>query len=97
MTAAYNALQKLAYTSTVAFGVLAFLTGLVMYKPMQFSLLAALMGGFHLVRIWHFLAMCGFLAFIPGHFIMVAIHGWSNFYSIFVGWKKDPEYASARK
>jgi len=67
-----------------------------MYKPMQFSLLAALMGGFHMTRIWHFLAMCGFLAFIPGHLLMVAIHGWSNFYSIFVGWKKNPEYVSAR-
>jgi len=97
VTEAYNALQKLAYTSTVAFGILSFLTGLVMYKPMQFSLLAALMGGFHMTRIWHFLAMCGFLAFIPGHLIMVAIHGWSNFYSIFVGWKKGPEYVSARK
>ncbi len=92
VTEAYNALQKLAYTLTVAFGAMSFLTGLVMYKPMQFSLLAALMGGYHLARIWHFLAMCGFLAFIPGHLIMAAVHGWRNFYSISIGWKRDPEY-----
>ena len=91
VTEAYNSLQKLAYTSTVFFGVVSFLTGLVMYKPMQFTLLAALMGGYHLARVWHFLAMCGFLAFIPGHLIMVAIHGWSNFWSIFIGWKRGPE------
>ncbi|MCU1286206.1 MAG: Thiosulfate reductase cytochrome subunit (rane anchoring protein) [Acidobacteriales bacterium] len=92
VTEAYNPLQKLAYTSAVAFGVLSVLTGLVLYKPVQFSLLAAMMGGFHYARIWHFAAMLGFLAFIPGHLIMVAIHGWDNFYSMMIGWKRDPEY-----
>ena len=36
--------------------------------------------------------MCGFLAFTPGHLVMVALHGWNNFASMLVGWKKDPEY-----
>jgi thiosulfate reductase cytochrome b subunit len=36
--------------------------------------------------------MCGFLAFIPGHLIMVALHGWANFFSMFSGWKREPEY-----
>jgi Ni/Fe-hydrogenase b-type cytochrome subunit len=92
VTEAYNPLQKLAYTSSVGFGVLSVLTGLVLYKPVQFSWLAAMMGGFHWARVWHFAAMCGFLAFIPGHLIMVAIHGWDNFYSMMIGWKRDPEY-----
>ena len=90
--AAYNPLQKLAYTSTVFFGVLSTLTGLVLYQPAQFWWLAWLMGGFHYARIWHFLSMCGFLAFIPGHLIMVLLHGWNNFYSMVTGWKRDPEY-----
>ena len=34
--AAYNPLQKLAYTFTIFFGAMSFLTGLVMYKPVQF-------------------------------------------------------------
>jgi thiosulfate reductase cytochrome b subunit len=92
VTETYNPLQKLAYTSAVAFGVLSVLTGLVLYKPVQFWWLAALMGGFHFARGWHFLAMVGFLSFIPGHLIMVAIHGWDNFYSMMIGWKRDPEY-----
>jgi Ni/Fe-hydrogenase b-type cytochrome subunit len=92
VTEQYNALQKLAYTATVMFGVLSTLTGLVLYKPVQFSWLASAMGGFHLARIWHFVAMCGFLAFIPGHLIMVVLHGWANFASMLVGWKRDPEY-----
>ena len=92
VTEQYNPLQKLAYTSTVGFGVLSFLTGLVLYKPAQFSWLAFLFGGFHLTRIWHFASMCGFVAFVPGHLIMVALHGWSNFYSMLSGWKREPEY-----
>ena len=90
----YNSLQKLAYTLTVLCGALSLATGLVLYKPIQFSWLAWPMGGYHLARIWHFAAMCGFLAFIPGHLIMVLLHGWSNFYSMLVGWKRDPEYLS---
>lgn len=89
---AYNPLQKLAYTQTIACGVLSTLSGIVMWKPVQFSWLAFLLGGFHLTRVWHFIAMCGFLAFIPGHLVMVLLHGWNNFYSMIIGWKKDPEY-----
>jgi len=92
VVAAYNPLQKLAYTSTVFFGAVSFLSGLVMYKPVQFWWLTALLGGFRLARVWHFMAMCGFVAFIPGHLIMVALHGWNNFYSMITGWKRDPEY-----
>jgi len=92
VTGQYNPLQKLAYTSTILFGIASALTGLVLYKPVQFSWLAWPMGGFHLARLWHFVAMCGFLAFIPGHLVMVVLHGWSNFFSMLVGWKKDPEY-----
>src|SRR3981081_4250578 len=90
-TGQYNPLQKLAYTSTILFGVLELLTGLVLYKPVQFSWLAFLFGGFHLTRVWHFAAMCGFLAFIPGHLIMVVLHGWANFYSMLSGWKREAE------
>ena len=54
--------------------------------------LAFLFGGFHVTRLWHFTAMCGFLTFIPGHLIMVVLHGWANFYSMLSGWKREPEY-----
>jgi hypothetical protein len=26
--------------------------------------------------------------------VMVVLHGWNNFVSMFTGWKKDPEYRS---
>lgn len=91
-TEAYNPLQKLAYTTIVLCGALSVLTGIVILRPVQFSGMAWLMGGFHLARIWHFVAMCGFVAFIPGHLVMVALHGWNNFMSMVRGWKKNPEY-----
>ncbi len=95
VTDAYNPLQKLAYTWSVFCGAASLLTGIVMYKPVQFAWLGFLLGGYHIARLWHFLAMCGLLAFIPGHLIMVALHGWNNFYSMLTGWKKDPEYLRA--
>ncbi len=94
LRAQYNPLQKLAYSSMIACGALALASGLVMYKPVQFSWLGWFLGGYHLARIWHFVALCGFLAFIPGHLIMVALHGWTNFASILTGWKKNPEYGT---
>ena len=45
---AYNPLQKHAYTSVIGLGVLSVLTGFAVWKPVQFSWLAWLMGGFHL-------------------------------------------------
>src|SRR5437899_2492913 len=59
-TEAYNPLQKLAYTSAVGFGVLSALSGIVLYKPVQFWWLAVPFFGFHWARGIHFAAMCGF-------------------------------------
>ena len=63
----------------IALTGLAVLTGLALYKPVQLAWLVNLLGGFRFVRLLHFAAMCGLLAFIPGHLVMVALHGWNNF------------------
>ena len=94
ITAQYNALQKLAYTAVLLLGGLLMWTGAVMYKPAQLSLLGAPFGGYHNARVVHFLAMCGLVAFVPGHLIMVAIHGWDNARSIVTGWKRHPGYGT---
>jgi Ni/Fe-hydrogenase b-type cytochrome subunit len=91
---AYNPLQKQAYTSAIGLGVLSVLTGLVVWKPIQFSWLAWLMGGFHYARIWHFAVMWAILFFVLGHLVMVVLHGWNNFMSMLTGWKKNPEYGA---
>ena len=92
VTQPYNPLQKLAYTSVIGLGVLSVLTGMVLYNPVQFSLLSRLMGGFHWARVWHFAVMCGLVLFVVGHLVMVILHGWNKLVSMLTGWKKNPEY-----
>jgi thiosulfate reductase cytochrome b subunit len=91
---AYNPLQKMAYTSALALGIISVLTGLAIWKPVQFSGLAWLMGGFQRARLWHFLVMWALIFFVIVHLIMVVLHGWNNFMSMLTGWKNDPEYLS---
>ena len=67
----HNALQKLAYTSIVVFGALAVLTGVAIYKPLQFSWLTALVGGYQAARYWHFWTVWIFVAFTIVHVIIV--------------------------
>ncbi len=88
-TETYNPLQKKAYTFAIILGLLSVLTGFAIWKPVQFSWLAWLMGGFHLARVWHFVVMWAMLAFIFGHLVMVGLHGWNNFVSMITGWKKN--------
>jgi Ni/Fe-hydrogenase b-type cytochrome subunit len=88
----YNPLQKMAYTSAIALGLLSVLTGIILYNPVQFSFLALLMGGFHLARLWHFCVLCALLLFVLGHLVMVILHGWNNFMSMLTGWKRSSEY-----
>lgn len=90
-TQPYNALQKLAYTLVIVLGICSTITGILLYKPVQFSFTIYLFGGFNLVRFWHFASMCFFLLFIVGHIVMVILHGWNNFLSILVGWKQNPK------
>jgi thiosulfate reductase cytochrome b subunit len=82
---AYNSLQKLAYTLVIGLLVALVVTSAALHKPVQLSWLATLLGGFRLARVWHFAAMCGLLAFIPAHVLMVALHGWRNFASMWIG------------
>jgi thiosulfate reductase cytochrome b subunit len=85
ITETYNALQKMAYSAVILLALLSIVTGFALDKPVHLSWLVEAMGGFRLVRVWHFAAMCGVLSFIPGHLVMVALHGWRNFASMWTG------------
>jgi Ni/Fe-hydrogenase b-type cytochrome subunit len=67
----HNPLQKLAYTTVVILGAIALLTGLAIYKPLQFSWLTALFGGFQAARYWHFWIVWIFVAFSVTHVLLV--------------------------
>ena len=84
-TGTYNPLQKLAYSVVLLLIAMSLLTGFALYNPGQLTWLVYALGGFRLTRVWHFAAMCGLLAFIPGHVVMVALHGWRNFAGMWTG------------
>lgn len=69
----YNAVQRAAYTGVIGVVVVLILSGLAIWKPVQFQELAALMGGFEGARWVHFIAMSLVVLFIIVHVVMVAL------------------------
>ncbi len=69
----YNAVQRAAYVGVIAVIVVLVLSGVAIWKPVQFQELAALMGGFNGARVVHFVAMALVVAFVAIHVFMVAL------------------------
>ncbi len=69
----YNAVQRAAYVGVIGVIVVLVLSGLVIWKPVQFRELGAAMGGFEGARILHFFAMSLTVLFILVHVVMVAL------------------------
>ncbi len=63
----YNAAQRLAYVLAIAALLLAILSGLALWKPVQLQEIAAVMGGYEGARRAHFFAMSALVLFIVGH------------------------------
>lgn len=69
----YNAVQKFAYLAVIADIALVVLSGLAIWKPVQFALLRIAMGGFDNARVVHFVAMSVLVGFFAVHVAMVAL------------------------
>lgn len=69
----YNTLQKLAYLFVIVDLIVIVVSGLAVWKSVQFPLLRELMSGFDNARIVHFIAMAALMAFVMVHLLMVAI------------------------
>ncbi|MGA7782283.1 MAG: cytochrome b/b6 domain-containing protein [Paraburkholderia sp.] len=69
----YNAIQKLAYLVVIVDIALLVLSGLAVWKSVQFPLLRTLMGGYDNARVVHFVAMSVLVAFFVVHVVMVAL------------------------
>jgi len=61
------------YVGVLLLGLLLVLSGLSIWKPVQFSGLVYLMGGFTIARYVHFFAMSGIMLFVVVHVAMVAL------------------------
>lgn len=69
----YNNVQKLAYLFVVLDLIVIVLSGLVLWKSVQFPMLRELLGGYEFARRIHFCAMALLVAFFVVHLVMVAL------------------------
>ncbi len=71
--AAYNAVQKLLYLGVILAAVVIVLSGVSIWKPVQFQDLTALFGGYDRARYVHFFAMSTIVAFLAVHVALALI------------------------
>lgn len=83
----YNAAQRIAYTAIIIMGFGSLITGLAIYKPVQFNTLTWLCGGYHAARIEHFVLTIGYVFFFIIHVVQVVLAGWRNFQSVITGFE----------
>ena len=83
----YNAAQRIAYSAIIVMGIGSVVTGLSIYKPVQFSWLMWLCGGYEAARIEHFILTIGYCLFFVIHIIQVILAGWKNFQSMVTGFE----------
>jgi len=69
----YNAVQRLLYLGVILAGVVIVLSGLSIWKPVQFQELTALFGGYERARYVHFFAMSAIVAFLAVHVALALI------------------------
>ena len=69
----YNAVQKVLYIVVILACISQALTGLSIWKPVQFSGLVALFGGFQTARVIHFAGMVVIVGFIVVHVLLALL------------------------
>ena len=69
----YNAVQRAAYLFALIDALLLVLSGLVLWKSVQFPLLRELLGGYESARRVHFFAMSAMVAFVLVHLTMAVL------------------------
>jgi thiosulfate reductase cytochrome b subunit len=69
----YNAVQKLLYAGVILCGVIIVLSGIAIWKPVQFQELTWLFGGYDAARYVHFIAMAAIVGFLIVHIALALI------------------------
>lgn len=81
----YNAAQRVAYSAVILMGMGSVVTGIAIYKPVQFNWLCALCGGYEWARAEHFILTIGYVLFFVVHISQVIMAGWNNFRAMVIG------------
>jgi thiosulfate reductase cytochrome b subunit len=69
----YNAVQRLLYLGVIAAGIVIVLSGVSIWKPVQFQELTALLGGYDAARFVHFFAMAAVVGFLLVHITLAIV------------------------
>jgi thiosulfate reductase cytochrome b subunit len=69
----YNAVQKLLYAGVLLAGIVIVLSGVSIWKPVQFWWLTAFFGGYNTARYVHFAAMTAIVTFLTVHVVLAII------------------------
>jgi thiosulfate reductase cytochrome b subunit len=69
----YNAVQKLLYAGVILCGVIIVLSGIAIWKPVQFQELTWLFGGYDAARYVHFITMAAIVGFLIVHIALALI------------------------
>ena len=81
----FNGAQQIAYTGIIVAGLGSLLSGLAIYKPVQFAWLTAMFGGYQGARFVHFWITVGYVVFFVVHVLQVIRTGWNNFRAMVIG------------
>ncbi|HEY0373128.1 MAG TPA: cytochrome b/b6 domain-containing protein [Thermoanaerobaculia bacterium] len=81
----FNGAQQIAYTTVILMGAGSLISGLAIYKPVQFSWLTWIFGGYQGARFVHFWLTVGYVAFFAVHIAQVIRAGWNNFRAMVIG------------
>ena len=69
----YNAVQRLLYLGVILAAIVIVLSGLSIWKPVQFKYLTAIFGGYDTARYVHFFAMSSIVAFLAIHIVLALL------------------------
>ena len=69
----YNAVQRLLYIFVIVAAVLAVVTGLSIWKPVQLGFITNLLGGYAIARLIHLGLMVAIVGFVVVHLVLVAL------------------------
>ena len=69
----YNTVQRLLYAGVIAAGIVIVLSGVAIWKPVQFQELTAAFGGYEAARFVHFFAMAAIVCFLAVHITLAIL------------------------